>query len=878
MESSSVIGKTLAHYHVTEKIGAGGMGAVYRAHDTSLGRDVALKVLPETWSRDPERIARFEREARTLASLHHPNIATIFGFHEVDGVRFLAMELAEGADLAERLARGPVPVDEALDIAVQVAEGLEEAHERGIVHRDLKPANVKAAPDGRVKVLDFGLAQAFRGESVEEAASHDSPTVVADLTRAGTILGTAAYMSPEQARGKPVDRRTDIWAFGCLTFELLAGRRAFPGDTAADLLAAVLHHEPDLEALPGDTPASARDLLTRCLRKDPRQRLRDIGDARIALEEVRGRIASPVDAATAPGRGAGRRLVLPLVAAVVVGGLLGVLVGRRSTSGTTPPAERLAVAFATTDMSTDRFALMPMISPAGDAVLYVGGGRLRIRSLDRVEDREVPGSAGTVGQCWSPDSKAVAFERDRRLWTWRRDAMESQPICALPGSGSIDGAVWMSDGKIYFVMYAGDGWAVPAIGGEPELVLPREEGDFDFHLPAALPGEKEFVAVAHRPQGKQHVFVFSVEDGRRYPILEMSELSAVAYSPTGHLLLTRNWITIDTWAVRFSPESRKVSGEPFPVDRGMAYPSVAQNGDLVWTQSDRDAQMDLLWVSPDGRWERVVSEPIRGLDSPSVSPDGRRIAYSAVMDDNRDIWVMDLDRGTRRRITTGPQNDQSPWWSPDGRWIYFVSWVPGKDTLLRARAEGGSDPEFVAEASEAAPLPDGRTVIVANESEGEANMNLYSLDLASRELEPWLVTPFAEGNPAVSPDGRWLAYASNESGRPEVHLQDIAGEGTTWLISTEGGSRPMWDPSGAVLYYRSDSALMKVAVGSGAVLTPGRPERVFPESGSLFDADQPGFRIGFGVAPGPRFLVSRQSPADPHAGILFVRGWKPPEK
>jgi dipeptidyl aminopeptidase/acylaminoacyl peptidase len=312
------------------------------------------------------------------------------------------------------------------------------------------------------------------------------------------------------------------------------------------------------------------------------------------------------------------------------------------------------------------------------------------------------------------------------------------------------------------------------------------------------------------------------------------------------------------------------------VKRDLVYPTVARNGDVVWMQSNREALFDLMWVSPDGRWERVAGGPIRGLDSPAVSPDGRKIAYSAVMDDNRDIWVLDLDRDTRRRLTSGPDNDQSPRWSPDGRWIYFVNWVPGKDTLSRVLAEGGAEPEHVIDASDVAPLPDGRTVIVANESGEGATMNLYRLDRDSGEMAPWLTTRFDERSPALSPDGRWIAYTSNESGLAEIQVRDVAGNGKTWLVSTNGGENPMWDPSGAVLYYRSDGVLTKVVVGSGATLSPGRPERVFPVDGDLFDADQPGFRIGFGVAPGPRFLVSRQSPEDPSMGILFERGWEPP--
>jgi serine/threonine-protein kinase len=565
-------------------------------------------------------------------------------------------------------------------------------------------------------------------------------------------------MSPEQARGKPLDRRTDIWSCGCVLFECLTGRPAFQGDTVSDLVGAILRSEPDWSLLPAATPARLRELLARCLRKDARSRLRDIGDARVTLEELGGAIPAPemeslADCApTALPPLSGRRLWPWAVAAAFVLGIVSTALWRR---GDAPPtvASPLHIAMAAPGLDADAFS-GPALSLDGRHVAYASRGQLWVRSLERFEDRVVPGSDGVGGMFWSPRSDVVGFARDRHLWLWLLGSSESRMLCALPGSGEMNGAVWMPDGKIYFCLYRGGLFAVPASGGEPEMVLDRAAGEFDFHQPAMLPGGREFVAVAHRDSGAQQVFAFTCAKSERHPVLEMAELSTAAYSPAGYLLLCRNWTTQDLWAVRFSPNTRRIAGDPFPVESGAQGPSIAADGAMIYYQGDRASLYDLVWVARDGSWEMVPGGPFQGLNEPAVSPDGRRIAFSGVKDDNRDIWVLDLERGTRTRLTSDPANDFSPRWSRDGRTIFYRVWVPGIDHLWRVAADGGADPEFLVDGAGIEPLPDGQAIVFAAPGADRRDANLYRKPLArGGEVSPLVATAFDEDQPAVSPDG-----------------------------------------------------------------------------------------------------------------------------
>jgi len=878
---------TLSHYEILAPLGAGAMGEVYRARDTRLGREVAIKVLPAHFATDAERLARFEREARSLAALNHPNIAQIYAVDHADGTYFLALELVPGETLDDRLKRAPLPLDEVLDIARQIAEGLEAAHEAGVIHRDLKPANVRITPDGKVKLLDFGLAKPARtatGESDDTPSPADSVLTTGE----GRLLGTPTYMAPEQARGRPIDRRVDIWAFGCVLFECLTGERAFSGATLGEVLAAVLDSEPELSLLPAATPPLVRALVARCLVKDPHRRLRDAGDARLELERslVPGdtdAIATPTATRFTPASLATWPTAAWLVAAAALGAAATVtaillLRGRPSAPPVAPP---LRVALAVRDLETSGFAADPVLSRDGRSIAYLSRGHLRILSLERIDDRAVPASDHADAMFWSPSGDAIGFARDRRLWIWPLGASDCREVCGIPGSGTMNGALWMPDGTIYFCPFADGIYAVSATGGEPTLALALDDGEFDFHLPAPLPREDEFVAVTHRHAGPQQIFVFTCVDRRRHPILEMDEVATAAWSPAGYLLLTRNWTTQDIWAVRFSPEARRVEGEPFLVDRGGQFPSIAATGAMIFTQGDRESLFDLLWIGRDGSSKLVPGGPFQGMIDPAISPDGRTIVFSAVKDDQRDLWILDLERGTRSRLTSDAANDLAPRWSADGRTIFYTVWSPGKQSLWRIDVSEGATPTFLADAYGVAPMPDGSSVVIAMEGKDRDDLDLWILPLAADASGspaphpvPLVQSRFEEDQPAISPDGRWIVHTSNETGESEVYLRRLPDGGSKVQLSVGGGSNPMWGPTGNAVYYWWADALMEVTLDFGegdASPQPQRPRPVVPASElRVGDAAENG-RLGFGLsADGQRFLVVRRSPDDPRAGILYA--------
>jgi len=872
---SLVPGQSLSHYEVLGRLGAGGMGEVYRARDTRLEREVAIKVLPESLAGDEERLRRFEREAKTLAALNHPNVAGIHGVDQDGGIYFLALELVPGEDLAARLERGRFPVAEAIDVCRQIAEGLEAAHEAGLVHRDLKPANVRITPEGVVKILDFGLAKPIRAKAAKDGATTARSDSVL-LTEEGLVLGTPTYMSPEQARGRSVDRRTDIWAFGCVLYECLAGKRAFDGEAFGDLIAAILEREADLDALPASTPARVRELIERCLEKDVRQRLRDIGEARVLLEHG-GLARSTAGAPTGPSR---RRDPGParLLGGIALGALLGALGWRARTPA--PDAElplRVVLATPEFDGLFDGFASAPALSRDGRYLAYPGAGRLRVRSLETLDDRVVPGSESSDGMFWSPDSDALAFSKDGALWAWTLERSESRRIGPLPVASEFNGGIWLPDGTLYFSVFGGDLYAMPAAGGGPEVALARGPGEVDFHLPGWLPDPNEFVAVAHRETGAQQVFVFRAADRERLPLLEMEEVARASWSPTGHLLLMRNWSTEDLWAVGYEPGEHRVVGEPFPVESGVQDPSVAEDGSMTVVQGERAALFDLFWVARDGSTSPVPGGPFQGLSEPALSFDGARIAYSGVSGDNRDIWVLDVERGTRQRITSTPSNDAAPRWSADGRTIFFEIWLPGQSAIWRVDAEGVSAPVLVmGDATGAAPTADGAAILF--KYAGSEDFGLERLELRlDAQPEAFVESTSLLDQPAVSPDGKWVAHRGVETGRAEIFLRPVADPRRRVQVSLGGGERPFWGPKGERLYFVSGDDLMEVLVGAGEDAGPQRPRKVLGLSELGFGAtENAARRVGFGLSPdGERFLVSRRSAADPRAGIVYSRGFAP---
>jgi Tol biopolymer transport system component/predicted Ser/Thr protein kinase len=840
-----MIGSSLSQYRVTSKLGEGGMGEVWRAEDTKLGRDVALKMLPDGFAQDPERLARFEREARVLASLSHPNIAGIFGHEEVDGKRFLVMELVEGQSLAERIQQGPMPIDEVVRIAKQIAEAVEAAHDKGVVHRDLKPANVNITPDGNVKVLDFGLAKALVGDPMSgDPAAHDlslSPTLTQAMTGLGVLLGTAGYMSPEQARGKPVDRRADIWAFGCIVYEMLTGQRLFSGETATDVIGAVVHKEPDLDQLTPKVPARIRRLLDRCLQKDVSRRLQSIGDARIALQEWLENPEDEVADVASPRPG-----WLPWAVAVVVG-LIGLVLGGfflGSGQQTAPPVQRFVVELGDEPPFTGRGAAV-VPSPDGRYLAYAtsvgGGGALYLRPFDRFESLKV--AAGQSREWphnafFSPDSQWLGFFTVSEL---KKVPVTGGSPITLADTEMPRGGSWSADGRIVFAPKSTGGLSiVPAAGGEvvPLTTVPEGEGFESDRYPQWLPGDRAVLFTNINSEGPR-IEIVDVESGERRVLHEGGFYGR--YVPTGHVLFVDGDAV---FALPFDAKRLERTGSPMPVLEGVASVpaggqaqyAVSDTGMLVYRPGSDDLEpFRIAWSDRSGRIESLWDdEGIYG--TPRLSPDGRRLAVSVQRGDDWDVWVYDIERDVATRLTFGGGYDADPTWSPDGLYVAFASdREGGKMATFRTRSDGTGEAELLIEPGKLefpAPLswsPDGSRLMVTTPGEGGSDDLWFVPADGKGEPEPYLASPFDESDGNFSPDGRWIAYRSNETGDSEIYVRSTRGPGK-WQISDGGGWQPEWSGDGKTLFFRSREGLNAVGVeAAGDEFRAGRPEYLFGE-------------------------------------------------
>jgi Tol biopolymer transport system component len=827
-----MIGQTISHYRVMEKLGIGGMGEVYRATDSRLGRDVALKVLPAAFAQDAERMARFEREAQLLASLNHPHIAAIYGLEESNGIRALAMELVEGPTLADRIARGAMPLEEALLIARQISEALEYAHEKGIIHRDLKPANVKLTHEGKAKVLDFGLAKAL-DDSPVAADLTSSPTLSLAATKMGLILGTAAYMSPEQAKGKSADRRADIWSFGVLLFEMLTGRQVYLGETASETMAHVITRDPDWTQLPSGTPPRLQQLLRRCLIKDPRQRLQAIGEARLALEEiVSGAGGTEILAPSVPGRSFGAREA----ALLATGGVLLAALGAATAWWLKPAAVEPAVRkfeLTVSDLGHgsglhDSFA----VSPDGKQIAYLSNGTLWLRALDRVEPRVVPSSEGAEIPFWSPDSAYVGFAASGKLWKSPAAGGETTTICDLRG-GMIGGsaASWGEDGTIVFSRGGTGLLQVSARGGDPRSFLDVDaQTEQDLHQPHILPGSRGVLYVAHR-KGQSAGTLMLFSNGKKKILLQLEGQSIwnPVYSRTGHILYRRQPINAGIWALPFLLAKLEVTGEPFLVAPNAENPSVAADGTLLYEQGTGGGSTQLVWVDRNGKVVGNIGQPQPRQAFPALSPDGKRVAVSADEGDNTDIWIHDAARNTKTRLTFDPVSETAPAWSARGDQIaYQTSVAQGGFAVVGKAADGTGEAKELAKPGNVPSFsPDGK-FIVYSALGSETDADLFYVPLAGdRKPVPFLQTKARETSPQVSPDGRYVVYQSNESGVEEVYIKLFpSGEGK-WQVSVHGGNWPRWNRKGDRLYYVEGNALMEVEVTAHPALSLGTPKKLF---------------------------------------------------
>ncbi len=876
-------GTSLLHYHITEKLGEGGMGAVWRATDSTLDRDVAIKVLPADFASDAERLARFEREAKVLASLNHPNIGAIYGFHEAGGVRFLAMELVPGEDLAERLKKGSVPVSDAVDIARQIAAGLEYAHERGIVHRDLKPANIKITPEGTVKVLDFGLAKAVVGDPTASGPT-STPTILPTMTSAGTamgmILGTAAYMSPEQARGKPVDKRADIWAFGVVLFEMLTGRRLFDGETVSDSLAAVLRANVDLSALPPSTPAPVRALVARCLDRDPQTRLRDVGEARIILSAPHDETGT----VAAPSAGSSRRATMAAAVITLLAALGGILAGRFLLA----PAQPARGGDAAFDVALgDRVLLGSLaVSPDGHNIIFSARTKdnateLWLRPIDSLDAHALPGTLDGRDPFWSPDGREIGFFSGDSLFRLALDGTTPRRLASARGA---DGGTWSPDGTILVGTAGGPILRVKAEGGaEPVAITELDKGVEQAHAgPVFLPDGRRFVFMADASTTDGHRIRLGSLDGGPTSIVIKGLRSMPVLDPRGRLLVVRDGQLV---AFPFDLGKGTLTGEATLVADGIAAigdhhhvpAAVSASGVLVYQSAPGGSALDRIDL--EGKTlERIVPPALQG--DPAVSPSGTKLAYLVTeSSEERRVWVQDLERGVRTAISERGKVADDPTWSATDDVLYFDSNLSGSWKAYRAHVAGGGAPEELGapEGQDMRTLdcsPDGKLLLLSSlQGAGSWDLYLRALDVANAPWTLWLKSPGGDTRAIFSPDSRSIAYLSDVSGRPEIYLAPVAGgpDVRRTQISSTGGSDPRFSPDGRLIFYRTAGGdIVSVDVDlTGPSPRIGKQQRRFSLPAPLGGSEKNSFAV---ARDGKSLIVAR--PETSASYVVHVKtGW-----
>ncbi len=857
-----MIGKTLRHYQITSQIGKGGMGEVFQAKDQVLGREVAIKVLPEEFAKDADRVARFQREAKVLASLNHPNIAAIHGLEESGGTNFLVLELVEGEMLADRIRRGPIPVGESLKLALQMAEALEAAHEKGVIHRDLKPANIKVTPDGKVKVLDFGLAKAYAGDK-EEVNLSNSPTLSDAATKQGVILGTAAYMSPEQARGDALDRKADIWSFGVVLFEMLTGRPMFEGRTVSDTLAAVLAREPKWQSLPPNLHPRIRLLLERCLKKEPKDRYGVINDARVDIQDVladpSGVFVQPITTAEPRTR---LRTMLPwLAAAIVLGAIIaGVAIWNLRTP------EPLQVMRFDCDVPDEQqfgnLAFQPhlAVSPDGKKFVYCTTKGLYLRSVDELTAKLIAGTEGETSQpFFAPDGKWIGYlsNSDRLLKKIAVNGGSARTLCSAPGF--MIGASWSSDNTIVYGGVSSGIMRVSANGGTPEPLIKVKSGSAIY--PHILPNGKSILYTDSASQSQMRVMVKSLESGEPK---ELFAGAAVGYLPTGHIVFGLP-NSDSLFAIPFDPDTMEVKGVPIPMVEGVMgrgmQSAISDSGTLIYMPGTMAGTgigpHTLVWVDRNGNVEPIAAEP--GVYFfPRISPDGTKLAITASTGGGQDIQVWDQVRKNMTRLTFDEGSDSMPLWTIDGKRIAFRSNREGKVAIYWRAADGTGAEELLVSGSGGSIFPrswsgDGKTLLfMEDDLRGNWDIGAVSME-GDRSKKLLLHEKYRKVDPKISPDGRWLAYTSNESGKDEVYVRPYPEvNGGKWKISTSGGDWPVWSQDGRELFYRSGDAFMAVAVKMRPAFSSETPKTLFRGD---YSTPSNRFVCNWDTLDGKRFLM-----------------------
>ena len=863
-----MIGKTLGHYDVGTPLGRGGMGEVYRAKDRKLGRDVAIKVLPEEFARDADRVARFQREAKLLASLNHPNIAAIHGLEEFGGTNFLVLELVEGETLADHVRRGPIPVEEALKIALQIAEALEAAHDKGVIHRDLKPANIKITPEGKVKVLDFGLAKAYAGEPADMNLSN-SPTLSNAATQQGVILGTAAYMSPEQARGKAVDKRADIWAFGCVLFEMLTGRAAFSGKDVTDILAAVIRSEPEWSKLPANLHWRLRELFERCLDKDAMNRYGVISDARVDIQKVLadpgGVFAQPVT--TAEHRIKPRTTLLWIAAVVIL-----VIVTAAIVWKIRAPEPRQVMRFSY-ELPDDQQIGAPSfpalaVSPDGKQLVYRTPKGLYLRSVDELSAKLIAGTEENPSTpFFSPDGKWIGYrsQMDNKL---KKIAIGGGAPVALCDAASLLGASWGSDNTIVYGSRGIGIMRVSANGGTPDCIVKEKSGA--LAMPQVLPGGE---SILYNTAVGANQFSVVVQSLKSYKPKELFAGVGARYLPTGHIVYG---VGNNLLAVPFDTNKLEVAGGPVSIVDGVFRVTAPQyafsdSGTLAYipgTTAEATPGRTLVWVDRNGK-EEPLGAPPNNYFVPKISPDGTRVALT-VYKENMSIWIWDSIRKTLTPLTIDKSNNLQPIWTRDGKRIIFASTRDGTYGIYWKAADGTGKEEKLLSAPDRSFIPDslspdGKTLTMYI-AKGRLAPSTTNLDIGMLSMEgerawkPLLQEEYVETQSQISPDGRCMAYTSTESGRNDVYIRPFPEvEKGKWPVSTSGGSSSRWSANGRELFYLSgDNSVMAIEVKTQPTFSLGVPRILFKSiyagqtnsSGTPWDISPDGKRLLMMKEPG----------------------------
>jgi eukaryotic-like serine/threonine-protein kinase len=887
-------GTRIGVYDITAPIGEGGMGQVFRARDTRLDRDVAIKVLPEVFGRDADRVARFRREAKTLASLNHPHIAAIYGLEESGGVSALVMELVEGEDLAQRIARGAIAIDEALPIAKQIADALEAAHEQGIIHRDLKPANIKVRPDGTVKVLDFGLAKAIDGSSVLTTSGGPSglsmsPTITSPaMTGAGIILGTAAYMAPEQARGKAVDKRADIWAFGVVLFEMLTGETLFGAETISETLAAVIKDPPRLERLPADTPPAIRRLLARCLERDPMLRLRDIGEARILLDQPLA-LGHEAAAASMPAARVSRAIIWTFVAgAIALGAVVGTIAWRAKPAPI-GPVRRLELPAAIAAASS--FAL----APDGSRIAYLAGGHLYVRAFDSLEAQDLGAVHVTSATpFWSPDSKTIGFTAEGTIRSLPAGGGPIFVICKIPQSGQAMGLAWRTDGTIVFSVWRDSLYKVAAAGGTPEVYVAFDPAtEVDFHGVSALPDNRVVVSVHRRRDEPNRVELIDAGGSRRRTVLTSDPaVGVVQHAAQDYLVFLRFDANEGLWAVPFGDGTLDLTKAVLIAPGATAF-DAAKDGSLVFVSPAATPKSGLVWVDRKGAVSPIAGSALersRGC-CPALSPDGRRAAFFVDADTRPNLVVRDLETGVDVRLALETSNRLRggvllPAWFPASDRMVYRSGPPDAPKIAEWRADGTSVPREITAGRFARLSPDGNQLLYLLDDRGRGRFRYATLSAdgaigAAQKLWPGDDEPNVSWFD-VSPDGSVLAYAVTEpDGQSNIFLTQFPSGSGRWQVTIDGGTLPRFSRDGRELFYMSGSRdaggrprglFNAVPVTLHPAVKLGVPAILFDEG--TIEPNGPSFGW-FDVARDGRFLMSR--PVDPAAGdtrrLVLVQNW-----